>query len=130
MAESSNPRRYEIIDTETGEAVAHPSYILTPTGEEMKPLIEPGWVGPMKGLAVYYHDNDQLHNGTTGAHSFPALKPLALWWVGNEILKELATNIHPKFRKRGLEHIEGLAKAANQLVSQEVEEPSQKTDTR
>lgn len=45
--ETSVPRRYEIIDAETGEPVEGTSFVLAPTGNQMHQLTDESyWVGP------------------------------------------------------------------------------------
>jgi hypothetical protein len=83
------PRRYEIVNAETGEPVQGVSFILTPTGEEMHLLTEPGhYVGPMQDIGVYYHGH--LTNEPVGADSLPAIRPMALYWMASRIMRELA----------------------------------------
>lgn len=83
------PRRYEIVNAETGEPAQGVSFLLTPTGEEMHMLTEPGhYVGPMQDIGVYYHGH--LTNEETGANSLPAIKPMALFWMAHRIIRELS----------------------------------------
>lgn len=84
------PRRYEVRDAETGEKLSGVSFILTPTGEEMHLLTEPGkYAGPMKDIGVYYHG--ELHGGMSGANSLPAIRPIALEYMVERIIKQLAS---------------------------------------
>lgn len=86
--ETEKPRRYEVRDAETGEKLSGVSFILTPTGEEMHLLTEPGhWVGPFNDIGVYYHGHTT--NEEFGNDSLPLVKPLALAWMARRIIKEL-----------------------------------------
>lgn len=102
--------RYEIVDTRTGEKVADPSFILTPTGERMKMLTEPGhWVGAMRDIGVYYHDNDEMDNSWSGHRSLPVVRPIVLDWMARRIIRTLATlgPNHPFYNKhRHHDHME------------------------
>lgn len=88
--EEQKPRRYEVRDAETGEKLSGVSFILTPTGEEMHLLTKPGvWVGPMKDIGIYYHG--ELHNGPSGNKSLPVVRTLALEYMAERIIEQLAS---------------------------------------
>lgn len=83
------PRRYEIINAETGEPVTGVSFLLTPTGEEMHLLSDEHRVGPLK-LGIYYTGNVEDAPGPGGPRGEYIIKDLTLGWILNRSLDKLA----------------------------------------
>lgn len=83
------PRRYEIINAQTGEPVAGVSFLLTPTGEEMHLLSDEHQFGSSK-LGIYYTGNVEDAPGPGGPRGEYIIKDLALGWILKRSLDKLA----------------------------------------
>lgn len=74
------PRRYEIIDAQTGEKVEGTSFVLAPTGNQMHMLAGEGfWVGPAYFGYFYWLSEGSTEEDWPGAQ--PQGKEIAIRWA-------------------------------------------------
>ncbi len=96
------PRRYEIIDAETGEKLEGLSFILTPTGRPLHPLTEPITAGSPDGQYVVGAYYTRPENITPRYHA--ALEDMMGYVLVSRLLKKMEPH-HYKYLKRQLEKL-------------------------
>lgn len=112
------PRRYEIIDAQSGEPVQGVSFVLTPTGEEMHLLSDAGhWVNNLN-LGIYYWGDIAKSPGHDNPRTRDIIKSLALYHIIERSLEKIAKGFPKSSSSANASNLRHIAERATKLATE------------